>query len=620
MYFSKRRWLIGALAAVLAAVTFAAYLIAERVALRSLRESTTHRQDLYVANLESEMRRYEYLPQVVGFDPRVAELLEQEINPTTRQLVNEHLQSVSNLAGAAAIYVMDMKGVTLAASNWNEAASFVNMQFAYRLYFQDAARGLVGRFYGVGTVSREPGYYFANAVWSHGRIVGVAAVKVNLDKLDGTWAHSGEQIAVADGNGVVFLSSEPQWKFKTLRDLSTETRGRLDATRQYWKAGSLGSLGLTQRGVLDDGTAIVEVGGRSAAGSALRGMQYLVHGSKVQGTDWKLLVMADTAPARETARLGAVLTALTLVLIGTLCLYVKQRYRIVAQTIAARAALQCANDELEQKVRARTEALSEANDHLQTEIGERRRAEDALRETLRDLVHTAKMAVLGKMSASITHELNQPLAALQTLSENTVTLLERALFDDAKTNLRMIGKTVARMGIITGQLKKFARRSDVELAPTQVNLVLTDALFLLKQSVRSRHIELSHSVPPEGIWAVCNGNRLEQVLVNLVSNAADAVAQVEGAKVEVLMHQSGEVVAIEVHDNGPGLGELADGHLFEPFFTTKDQGVGLGLGLAISNDIVRHFGGTLRAERSKRLGGALFVVELRAAEEHEELT
>jgi len=607
------------LTATLGATTSAAYLLAERFALRSLRESTTHRQDLYVANLESEMRRYEYLPQVVGFDPRVAALLDGRADRATQQIVNEHLQTVSNLAGAAAIYAMDVQGLTMAASNWNEAASFVNMRFAYRPYFQDAARGLTGRFYGVGTVSREPGYYFANAVRSGAKVVGVVAVKVNLDKLDETWAHSGEQIAVVDGNGVVFLASEPQWKFKTLRDLSAETRGRLDATKQYWKAGSLEPLGLAERSMFDDGTVIVEVGARSAAGAALQGMQYMVHGSKVQGTDWQLLVMADTAPVRATARLSAVLAALTLVLVVTVFLYVKQRYRIVAQAVAARAALQRANDELEQKVHARTEALSEANLHLQTEIVERRRAEDALRETLRDLVHTAKMAVLGKMSASITHELNQPLAALQTLSENTVTLLERSMFEDAKTNLRMIGRTVSRMGSITGQLKKFARRSDVELVPTQVNTVLSDALFLLRQSVRARHIKLEHSMPAGGVWAICNANRLEQVLVNLVSNAADAVAHLPDARVEVLLHHVGDTVRVEVHDNGPGIGELADGHLFEPFFTTKEQGVGLGLGLAISNDIVRHFGGTLRAEQSQRLGGALFAVELKAAEEHEEL-
>jgi two-component system C4-dicarboxylate transport sensor histidine kinase DctB len=157
--------------------------------------------------------------------------------------------------------------------------------------------------------------------------------------------------------------------------------GRLAATRQYWKAGSLEPLGLVEQRVLDEHTAILQVSPKSSASMALHGRHYMVHGSSVNGTDWQLLAMADMAPAYATARLSAVLAALTLVLIGTLLLYIKQHYRIVAQTLAARAALQRANDELEQKVQARTEALSEANQHLQSEIGERRRAEEALKAT-----------------------------------------------------------------------------------------------------------------------------------------------------------------------------------------------------------------------------------------------
>jgi two-component system C4-dicarboxylate transport sensor histidine kinase DctB len=194
------------------------------------------------------------------------------------------------------------------------------------------------------------------------------------------------------------------------------------------------------------------------------------------------------------------------------------------------------------------------------------------------------------------------------------------MYEDAKTNLRMISRTAARMGLITGQLKKFARRSDVESGPVQVNTVLSDALFLLKQSVRARNIRLERHVPEFGVWAMCNANRLEQVLVNLISNAADAVEHVDNAVVDVVLRQSDDSVFIEVHDNGSGVDEVVAGHLFEPFFTTKEQGVGLGLGLAISNDIVRHFGGRLHAERSSRLGGALFVVQLRLATQHEAIS
>lgn len=610
------RWLV-ALAALLAAATVAAYMLAERMAFESLLRTTSHQQDLYVANLESEMRRYEYLPNVVGYDPRVRDVLARSPDEAARLAVSRHLEAVSTLTGAAAIYVMDLHGMTLSASNWKQPDSFVNMQFAYRPYFQDAVSGKDGRFFGIGTVSREPGYYFAEAVRDEGKVVGVTAVKVNLDKLDEKWGKSGEHVAVVDGNGIVFLSSDPQWRFKALRSLSPATLDRLTATRQYWKPGSLEQLGLTDERDIDARTAIFSVMAHSSAALQLGGDRYMIHRSSVPGTDWQLFVLADVHPAVQAAQLSAVLTALTLILVATVLLYLRQRARFVAQSVSARAALQRANDDLEQKVRQRTEALTEANTHLQTEIGERRRAEDMLRSTLQDLVQTAKMAVLGKMSTSITHELNQPLAALQTLSENTSKLLDRSMFDEAKLNLGMIARTVARMGLITGQLKKFARRSDVESVPVQLNAVLADALFLLNQSVRSRHIRLEIHVPDFGVWAMCNANRLEQVLVNLISNAADAVEHAEAGVVEVMLRHDEDSAFVEVHDNGPGLDTTAIAHLFEPFFTTKEQGVGLGLGLAISSDIVRHFGGTLSADRSERLGGARFVVQLKLAQHHE---
>jgi two-component system, NtrC family, C4-dicarboxylate transport sensor histidine kinase DctB len=612
----RRRWLaLGGV--LLAAATLSAYLVAERVAIASLRAATSRQQDLYVANLESEMRRYEYLPGVVGADPRVIELLARSPDDARRQVVDSQLEAVAALTGAAAIYVMDLHGMTLSASNWRMADSFVDMQFAYRPYFQDAANGRAGRFYGIGTVSRRPGYYFANAVRDGGRIVGVTAVKVDLDKLDEKWGRSGEHVGVVDGNGVVFLASDPQWRFKTLRSLSAQTLDRLAATRQYWKPGSLAPLGLSDERVIDPRTAIVSVLPGASAALHLSGDRYMIHGTRVPGTDWQLFVMADMRPAFATARLGAVLTGLSLVLLATVGLYLRQRARFAAQADAARGALQRANDELEHKVHARTEAVTQANRHLQVEIGERRRAEDMLRATLQDLVQTAKMAALGRMSTSITHELNQPLAALQTLSENTAKLLDRSMFEEAKANLDMIARMVGRMGLITGQLKKFARRSDVELVPVQLDAVLADALFLLNQSVRERSIRLVTHVPDGGVWALCNANRLEQVLVNLVSNAADAVEHLEAGVVEVTIRRGPGAAFVEVDDNGPGLDAAAAAHLFEPFHTTKAQGAGLGLGLAISSDIVRHFGGSLSADRSERLGGARFSVELKLAPHHE---
>jgi two-component system C4-dicarboxylate transport sensor histidine kinase DctB len=611
---ARRRVFVLAVASVLAAVAYLTYVIAERIALRSLSESTVHHVDLYALNLANEMRRFEYLPGVVATDPRVKSLLENPQSKEVQSLVDRYLQKIDESAGSTAIYVMDRSGLTLAASNWSQQVTFVGMNFSYRPYFQDALNGKDGRFYGIGTVSREPGYYFSSAVRDGPQVLGVIAVKVNLERLDQAWAHSGEKILVADSNGIVFLSSEAGWKFKTLRSLPRETVGRLAATRQYTEAGDLTPLGVREVTPERDGGAVVEFSNESSRAQPWEARTYLAQSRALPGTDWRMLVMADMAPVRATARSSAALSVLTLVLILLGLAHLQHRRKSIAQSVAANAALKGAYEELEEKVELRTVDLSEANRRLQNEIVERTKAEESLRATLDDMVHTAKMAVLGQMSASITHELNQPLAAAQTLSDNTVKLLERGRHEEAKENLRMISKTMTQMGKITGQLKRFARRSDIESEPVSVPVVINDAIFLMKQGQRLRGVRIETCLPVNGLpLAMCEASRLEQVLVNLLANAVDAVEHVQDPVVEVRVGEWKDFLSIEVHDNGAGLSHAASAHLFEPFYTTKQQGVGLGLGLAISNDIVHRFGGTLRAETSQRLGGAAFIVRLRAA-------
>lgn len=616
-----RRWAaVGAWLCLIAAGGALAYLIGERTGIRALQQGTLHRLDIYSTSLRSELSRYEYLPQVVALSPDVLDLLRAPNNRTLQLEANVYLETVNAHAQASAVYVMDTTGLTLAASNWNQpGSSFVDMNFSYRPYFKDAVRGMPGRFYGIGTVSREPGYYFSHGIVDGNRQLGVATVKVNLDKLDAAWSRSTDKVLAIDGNGVVFLASEAAWKFRALRPLSSETLQQLAQTRQYTEAGALRPIDMREHRLLSGGDAMVVQldadGARRFATHEPFGPDYLLDSRPVEGTDWKLIILSDMKPVHAIARTSAVGTVFALVFLTLLVLYIQQRRRIVHQRLAAREALQGAYDELEQMVQVRTEALSHANEHLQTEITERQRAEDILKSTLDDLVQTGKMAVLGQMSAGITHELNQPLAALRTLSANAVVFLERGHTEQVDLNLRTICDLTDRMGQITSQLKKFARRSTVQLQSVALADTVADALFLLSQRIRQERIALSQEIEP-GLHALCEGNRLEQVLVNLLVNAFDATASagVDPRRVRVVARNAPEGVVLEVHDNGTGIAPEVMPRLFEPFFTTKEQGLGLGLGLAISAGIVRDFGGLLRAARSD-LGGAVFCVTLRKAEE-----
>ncbi|HEY4069249.1 MAG TPA: ATP-binding protein [Burkholderiaceae bacterium] len=613
---------LAAWTALMIVAAAAGYSTAKRIAMASLAEATSHRIDIYSASLQAELHRYDYLPATVALSSEVRELLQHPSDPALQARANDYLQTINEKAGASAVYVMDTQGLTRAASNWNQPLSFVNINFSYRPYFRDAIAGRSGRFYGIGTVSREPGYYFADGVERDGRAIGVTAVKVDLDKLDQAWSHDGEKILVVDGSGIVFLASEKALKFHALANLSPDTRSRLASTRQYAEAGSIDRIALRPTAELSPETSVVEFGGaqpgtRSAAPPGA--VEYLMQSRPVAGTDWRMLVLSDAQYVESVARTSAAVVVFAIGSAGLLVFSLRQRRHLAQQTIAARVALQKAHDELERKVAARTEALSDANGLLQSEIGERRRAEEALKATLDELVHAGKMAVLGQMSAGVTHELNQPLSALRTLSANTVEYLELGRHDQVVSNLRMIGHLSERMGDITSQLKKFARKSAVELHLVAIGPVLDDALFLLDQRIRDGRIALHRRIVPENLSALCDANRLEQVLVNLLTNAVDAVERdgrpAPGAApalidITAALHEGW--VAIEVSDSGPGIDSSVAPHLFEPFFTTKPQGAGLGLGLAISAAIVRGFGGTLRTQPGA-LGGASFALRLRSS-------
>jgi two-component system C4-dicarboxylate transport sensor histidine kinase DctB len=219
--------------------------------------------------------------------------------------------------------------------------------------------------------------------------------------------------------------------------------------------------------------------------------------------------------------------------------------------------------------------------------------------------------VLGQLATGITHELTQPLGALRTLSENAVEFMRRG--DDAtlEKNLEIIGGLVDRMGAIIGPLKSFARKSPPFPQAVDLAMSIANARFLLEQRLQRGRVTMQTDLDRGVIIAWCDPVRLEQVLINLMSNAIDAMADSaeRTLTLDAEMGDSRQIV-IRVADTGTGLPPGCD-RIFEPFFTTKPPGEGLGLGLAISRDIIRDFGGNLSA-RNRLEGGAEFIINLPA--------
>lgn len=516
-----------------------------------------------------------------------------------------------------------------AACNWNQSVSFVGQNFSYRPYFIDALHSGTGRFYGLGSTSRLPGYFYAARIGEGGRVLGVVATKISLDPIEALWKRGDETVLVADANGVVFLTSFPGWKYRTLHPLSAAARARIDTKRQYQGPGALEAIGLVRRRLLAPNAEIDAVSAPNplAASPGRNGIErrtdFVVVSRRVSGTDWRIMSMTEIAPARKSARYAALVAALALSLATIGTLYLVQRRKVIAQRLAMRETLERMNDELERKVTRRTGALARANNSLRSEIAEHKRTEATLKSTLEELVQAGKMALIGQMSAGITHELNQPLAALRTLSDNALLFLQRGRPEEAENNLRVIGGLIERMGKITAQLRRFSRKAPAELAPVAVERALANALFLVELRLRKEHVEVVRhaSEPPSAYseWFVlADANRLEQVLVNLFANALDAMLESPVRRLSITMRTDDAddaFVDIVVADTGPGIPDAVRARLFEPFFTTKPPGAGLGLGLAISAGIVRELGGTLKADAPSPTGGASFTLRLRRATE-----
>jgi two-component system C4-dicarboxylate transport sensor histidine kinase DctB len=586
-----------------------AYRIGQRLGIAELQATGLHRLDLYAASLEREISKYAFLPGTLNLEQEVLDLL-VEGDGAAAGRVNGYLEKLNERAGTLAIYVMDSRGRVLATSNWRRPDSYLGEDLSFRPYFRNALESGSGRFFGIGTTRGEPGYYLASALTGEAGTLGVAVIKVSLEQLEKSWSTVEAPVLVADENGVVILSAVTSWKFTTLRPLDAATRAAFDHTQQYNRR-ALQPLGIKPIEDYDNGVRLVRIAAEAPETVSVYPVKgrFLEQSRALPGTPWTLTVLSHLEQVDELAQSRAALAAIAAASLCLLALIVNERRRHLRDRLAAREALQKAHDELERKVEERTADLSAANQQLQDEVGERIRAERTLRAAQDELVQAGKLAVIGQLSAGVAHELNQPLAALRTLSANAERFLERGDNDTARGNLSRIAELVDRMGRITGQLRSFARKSSGQSAPVPLRQALDNALALLDARLRRAGAEVVRICPPDEPVALCDANRLEQVLVNLIGNALDAMAGQPVPRLELSWECVADSVRLHVRDQGPGLSEEALSHLFEPFFTTKAAGDGLGLGLAISAGIVHDFGGSLQGANHPD-GGAVFTLEL----------
>ncbi|MFC5300270.1 sensor histidine kinase [Azospira restricta] len=623
--FGRSRW-FGALLilAVLVAAGVAGYASSERYGMHLLREEGRHRLDLLAAAVDAEVSRVTHIPGILALNADVLELLRtrHSAGSPQQEVVNRYLERLSaQHVDSLAVFVMDTRGRVVASSDWILTDNLLGADFSHRSYFQAAIGGAPYRQYAVDGVRDEPGYFFAQPIrderqdW---KIVGVAVLKASIRAVERQWLTNDAPALIADDNGVVLLSAPPEWRYATLRPLSGEQVSEL--VRRQFEGRQLGTMSLGIDAAAAEAGIVVNFSGRPAEslGPPSRGSDYLVMSRNLPGTAWHLLVLSSVRPVRSQALAHGALAAAASATLILCLLYLRQRRRVLQARLKVQAALEAANRELEGKVAARTADLTRTVETLEAEVVERLRAEQTLRAAQEELVQAGKLAVLGQLATGITHELNQPLGAVRTLAANAIEFMHRGDAGTAERNLRIVCDLTDQMGGIIRPLKTFARKSPAVPSRVDVAQAVGSALFLLDQSLRQAGVVVDNRCVAGEHFSWCDHNRLQQVLINLIGNAADAMNDRSERRLEIAAAERPDGgIALAVADTGCGLPEAVLDRLFEPFFTTKAAGEGLGLGLAISRDIVRSFGGDLIAE-NREGGGARFVIVLPAAAEQGE--
>ncbi len=546
--------------AAVAAVWFTNRFLTERYTVATKNRAEV-RQALYAGNLLSELQRNSIVPLLLARDPvLIGALNSGDFSQTSQRLI-----SVKDEIGAASLMMLDAGGRVVAATDRPTIASTHRAE----PYFIAALRSNDTVFNAFRAENGAMQFNYSRRIEAGGELIGVIVVEVDLRKFEQTWATISDAVIVTDSEGSIVLSTEPKW-----RGLTEEEALRLRSAPS--------AIERAIRATADWAALPTEAFYR---GSALMRLE-----NRIPFRGWRMITFTTYTSVRERVNGVLALEIMFFAILLAGAFYLSSR-RALARSIFFQKEM--------------TE-LRQLNVALQREIAERERVEKNLEVAEQTIAQSSKLAALGEMSASVSHELNQPLAAMKTYLAGSKLLLQRRRPEEALSSFQRVDDLIERMGAITRQLKSFARKGGDAVEPVDARHCISSALSMMEPQLKERKMRITRSLPEQPVMIMADRIRLEQVLINLLRNALDATKQVPEPAVDILL-TAGQIATITVRDNGPGIRDLDS--LFEPFYTTKAPGDGVGLGLAISSGIVKDLGGRLSA-RNGKTGGAVFEVRL----------
>lgn len=483
------------------------------------------------------------------------------------------LLRTADFSGALEIYFVAPDGRHIASSLPQGPVPQIKDQAR----LQRPLTGALGFNHGRSPDGRQRDFAFLAPVHTAGGIAGTLVVRVDMETVEESdWRGAPQVVLFTDQTDQIFISNRSELLFR-----------QFDPTRQ---AGGFGPDSTSSIGNL---TLWTTSESRYIPDRAVYGALTL----PVIGMTGHSLI--STRDAERIALLQAAAAAALCLAFGAILFWVTERRRTLAE----------ANARLEHRVGERTKELTRANIDLRQQITERQEAEAALRQAQSDLVQAGKLSALGQMSAGISHELNQPLMAIQSFSENAKLFLDKDQPDQAHANLGRIAELSRRMGRIIKNLRAFARQETEPMTQVDIVAVIDAVLELTGPRMTSDAVTLEYDRPAAPVVVRGGEVRLQQVIMNLLTNAMDAMADQPNRLVQLSVDADADSTRVTLRDTGPGLDDPEK--IFDPFYTTKEvgQSEGMGLGLSISYGLVQSFGGNITG-RNHPQGGAVFQIRL----------
>ncbi len=558
----------------------------------------------FSSGLRAILQKYESVPHQLSINPELRHFLGDQSNSEKIDKINRYLTTINQINRSSDIYILDSSGETVASSNWDTPISFIGKNFSFRPYFSDAMMGQNAHYYALGTTSNLRGYYFSAPISDDDNILGVVVLKISLADVEARWASPWEsndiELIVTDPDGVIFISTRAEWRLNSFGDIDPIKMAELKAGKRYGEY-IPAAIPVKQRNkTLTDSAqpaTLLTIDDRAG-----KPAQYLSQQLDMPIAGWRVHALSKTTSINVQVRNALLIAVSVYFVIVLIVLFIIERIRNERK-------LEQAKDLLELRVKERTSDLEQSNCRLRDEIDERHKAEEALKQTQEELIQAAKMAVLGQISAGINHELNQPLTAIRSYTQNAQQFLQRGNIETTHSNLTEVIHLTDHMASIIAQLKVFSRKRGETLAPVDVLVSLNEAIKIMSPQIKRQQVAITVQADNTPHQVLGDLVRLEQVFINLISNACQAMSDCPKKQITITLTQRDNSILIEVHDSGPGIAEDNISQIFEPFFTTKDISQGLGLGLSISHRIVEAMHGSLTASNSAN-GGAVFSIEL----------